>query len=517
MKPTHLNCLFCLLPALLISIASPRMAAADPREESDPLAAAEKHEEDPAIAEPGDERLGGKRLADGTLQLTLADCLRIAFEKHPDARRARIAVTRATADAKSIRGAYGPTLQADGTLMVWHDELVADFGGLDAEIEATTPPSPESQFDLWVLQQFVGLSNLMDAFGGASDMVLRKRLTYGVTLRLTQPLTPLYQVYQGYKARRSQVRQAEHHVATKQADIALQVVTAYYAVLQAQAYGIIAASAVEQIEAHLTRVRSFYEQGVVGKNELLKVKVELANAQKYVIEAESSLAVARANLAVQMGLDASEALTSAPDDPSDDLPVVSVTIEEARREALGRRTELLEIAAGMMAAEHGARAGWWDLVPQLVLLAQYDHVGGQGRLAQADSFFAGLALSWEVWDWGRKYHAARAGDLQVEEIRLQRERVEQLLQLDIADKYHRLRSAEKSFRVAQVSIEQAEEALRIERERFSVQAATTTEVLDAEANLTRARANRVNAYYGYMLARAELRRAMGLPLLADEE
>ncbi len=63
---------------------------------------------------------------------------------------------------------------------------------------------------------------------------------------------------------------------------------------------------------------------------------------------------------------------------------------------------------------------------------------------------------------------------------------------------------------------QAEEALRVEQERFSATAATSTELLDAEANLTRARASHASAWYGWLLARAELDHALGGPVAPDD-
>ena len=49
-------------------------------------------------------------------------------------------------------------------------------------------------------------------------------------------------------------------------------------------------------------------------------------------------------------------------------------------------------------------------------------------------------------------------------------------------------------------------------QRFAARTATSTEVLDADSNLTRARANRANAWYAWLQARAELQRAVGRPI-----
>jgi outer membrane protein TolC len=58
-------------------------------------------------------------------------------------------------------------------------------------------------------------------------------------------------------------------------------------------------------------------------------------------------------------------------------------------------------------------------------------------------------------------------------------------------------------------VEQAEENLRVTQERYKAQVTTTTEVLDAQALLTRARLNYYVALIDHHLAKARLQRAVG--------
>jgi outer membrane protein TolC len=56
---------------------------------------------------------------------------------------------------------------------------------------------------------------------------------------------------------------------------------------------------------------------------------------------------------------------------------------------------------------------------------------------------------------------------------------------------------------------QGEENLRVNEEGYRAQMNTVTDVLDAQALLTRARVNYFKVLYGYNLARARLTRARG--------
>ena len=451
--------------------------------------------------------------------LTLGACIQAAYERHPELRGAHVAVERADDEARAVRGGFLPTLTVEGNVLVWDDEMVIEMGG------GGTPPTfpgpgagqlPESGFDQYVADSLGGMGSLLTAMATPAPTKLRDQITWGVTVRATQALTPLYQVFEGHRARRAQASGARVHVRTVRQDVALRVATGYFAALQADAYVTIAGSAVEQLAAHLEQVTAFFEQGVVGRNDVLKVEVELANARRQLVEALAGRAIARASLAVEMGRSAREPVIPAPQPPADDVSPTEVSLAEAVSAARRERSELGELEHGHEAAEHAAKASWGGLIPTVALVAQYDHTGGQGAFTLEDTFFAGLMLSWDVWDWGRTVYEAKAADGRVEELELQRERVLQLVELDATAKRIRVQSAADGFRLARVAIVQAEEALRVERERFAMRASTTTDLLDAEATLTRARAAHANAWYAWLLARVELERAMGRTPAAGE-
>jgi len=84
------------------------------------------------------------------------------------------------------------------------------------------------------------------------------------------------------------------------------------------------------------------------------------------------------------------------------------------------------------------------------------------------------------------------------------------IRLEVKDAYLLLREAEKNIQVTRTAIAQAEENFRINEERYKQQVATSTDVLDAQTLLTRARSNYFNALSDYNISWAKLERAMGI-------
>ena len=75
-----------------------------------------------------------------------------------------------------------------------------------------------------------------------------------------------------------------------------------------------------------------------------------------------------------------------------------------------------------------------------------------------------------------------------------------------------MQEADERTRVSQETVEQAQENLRLARERYRVGAGTILETIEAEASLTQAQGFLVEAKCDYLIAQADLQRATGRPM-----
>jgi outer membrane protein TolC len=82
--------------------------------------------------------------------------------------------------------------------------------------------------------------------------------------------------------------------------------------------------------------------------------------------------------------------------------------------------------------------------------------------------------------------------------------------MEIKYAYLILQEAEKQIAVSQKVIEQAEENFRISEERYKERISTSTEVLEAQTLLTKAKSEYANALGDYNINYARLQRAMGV-------
>ena len=88
-------------------------------------------------------------------------------------------------------------------------------------------------------------------------------------------------------------------------------------------------------------------------------------------------------------------------------------------------------------------------------------------------------------------------------------RLEDAVRLEVAQAFEELRSAQLAFEASKVGLHAAEESYRVRFDQLQAGAAVTSDVIDAEAELTRARLEVVDAAIGVRLARDRLDASVG--------
>ena len=120
-----------------------------------------------------------------------------------------------------------------------------------------------------------------------------------------------------------------------------------------------------------------------------------------------------------------------------------------------------------------------------------------------------MAVSFDVWNWGQSKSQAEQAKAQLAQARDARKLLEDQAVLDVTQSRLALVQARDKIKVAAQAVGQAEENLRMVRERFREGVALNTDVLDAEVFLLQARTSRTQAAMDLALAQARLEKALG--------
>ena len=321
---------------------------------------------------------------------------------------------------------------------------------------------------------------------------------------VTQPLYTSGRISSGIAAAQSQVAANRDDLNRTMLDVKMNVAEYYVAVLSATKFLQVAQSKVSSLSAHLRDVGSLFEKGLVSKNDLLAAEVALADAQQKSLDTANKLEVARAayNRALGRILTENVQLAELQDDGA------RSDANGLTAQAMQQRPELAALAAQARALQQEAAGERGKTGPQVAVQGGY--------LYQEDRYLEpnGLAgvmvgVEWNVLDMGRVRNRANAlGNKAEAVIRLRRD-TQSLIALEVRQRWLELETARQRVIVARQTTAQADENLRVARDRYQHQVGTSTEVLDADTLRIQAYTNFYDSTYQAVLAGLRLRRAVG--------
>jgi outer membrane protein TolC len=323
---------------------------------------------------------------------------------------------------------------------------------------------------------------------------------------LSVPLFTGGRISSGIAAAEARGRGAGAQALGAEQDLRLAVAEAYVGVLGARKALAVADSNVRTLESLAGDVGAMYERELVPKNELLTVQVALADARQNRLRAANAAEIAQASYNRRLGqpLDRPaviEEVIPAPEAMPDDL----ATLIEL---ALERRTEL--DALGEQARAYGqlAKVERSRVLPQVSVSGGYNYL--ENQFLDDDAFvMAGVGVQWALFDGGVSRKRAAALERSRRATEEQRADVESLVALQVRQAWLDVDETRQRVGVTGDAVDQAEENLRIARERYGAGLGTQTQLLEAETLRVRALTNRDNAALDAGLARLRLARSVG--------
>ena len=294
-------------------------------------------------------------------------------------------------------------------------------------------------------------------------------------------------------------------------DITRDAKTTYFRVLLAGKILDVREQTVESFKAQEEDSRKFFEQELIPYNDLLRYQVALANARQERERAAASAKLWETRLNLLLGLPRGtvfklEDVESFPKPELDLESLVSLSLED--------RPILLSGRLGLAVLEKAVTAAKSEYYPKLSAFALYEH-NGDNPAADSNDYSndhnsaVGFQMNWNVFEWGKTRALVSKSRLDLKAAKQRLLELEDGVRFEVEQAYRDVLVAEQNIGTAEQALEQAKENWRITRMQYREQVATSTDVLDARAFLTQADTNYYQALYGYMIALAELERAVG--------
>lgn len=286
----------------------------------------------------------------------------------------------------------------------------------------------------------------------------------------------------------------------------LNVRTAFYAASTARGAVDAGKEALTNQNRHLEQIQAFVDLGRSPPIDLLQAKVDQANADVALINAQNDYATARALLNQAMGVESSIAYEvqqtiSAPAEGE------SSALETLVDQALSARPEIAALRDQQRAQELAIRATRARYFPQLGVQANGSY-NGQDVDHLAWNLGATLNLSWLIYDGGNVSGILREGAANLAVLAAQIDSIRLQVRVEVEQAQLAVTSAKAALGASDRSLSNARARLDLAEVRYRTGVGNGIELSDAQLAATNAAFQKLQAQLKLDTARAQLTKAL---------
>lgn len=238
----------------------------------------------------------------------------------------------------------------------------------------------------------------------------------------------------------------------------------------------------------------------------LDMKAQLAEAEYNALVLQNSLAAQKEQLNELLGRDVQTEFTVSREPEATEVNDPAETVLE---QALQQRPDVRQAHLQVRQAEHDKAIKKLEYLPALDLTFNYISLQNVGQVLPNQIVTAGIWLTWEPFDWGRKQQEMAGKRQALMQARNGALETEAQAQVDVRNRYRALLQAQALLPAKRLAKETVQERLRIAKNRYAQKAALLKDVLQAQSDLVNADAQYSQALSGYWSAKADFDKAIG--------
>lgn len=414
--------------------------------------------------------------------LSLKDCRRLALENNEQVMTANNAIEKAKLDRQIAFAQYLPKVDGSFTMIQLQDQDLLDIGdvlGLQLQTRGT---------------YLAGINVILPLYAGGQ-------------LTAANRLAAI-----GQKVSEEQRRKTEMQLIA-------DVDNAYYQLIAVRAK-------VQMLEAYAQQMQGLYDQvklaaGVqmATENDLLRITTKQNEVSYQLQKARNGEQLCGLALANIIGTDFEQPII-----PTDTV-LYAATLSQPLSEDLTDRPDLLLLQQQVKASEVLVKKERSNYLPTLALIGSYSYhdnlkLKGELNLPNGNSMnynhtirggspYAMLALKLPIFHWGAELKKVKKAKLSLSDSQLQLQQLERSMRVEVRRAVQNVTDAQRMVETATIGRQQADENLRVMRQKYDNQFCTMTDLLDAQSQWQQARSNLIEAQVQLRIYETEYLRVTG--------
>ncbi|MCG9126538.1 TolC family protein [Candidatus Poribacteria bacterium] len=430
-------------------------------------------------------------------ELTLEDSLEIAQTDNLAIQSAKQKLIAAKSQINLAQSALLPRLSANGNYTYFKDiqksVIQADGGfgfptpGQQGEMNQMDSPDPDNEADLIELE-----------FGAHHNVQ--------GTLNLTQPIFAWGRIYNNYKAAKIGYSAVEEELTSAYESLRLTVYEAFYRVLIAQEFVKVAKQSVELVELQLMIAENSFAAGVTTNFDVLRAKVQLANAKSQLIQAKNRVQTAKDSYKNILNIPLAQDISVK---GSFQIQLIENKLDELISIAMTHRPEVKQSNLNEQIGEKQLSIAKTQNLPDLAFFSNYQ-ISHSERLTEMNRIWSlGLQINVPIFDGFASRAGVKQSESTLRQIELSSKQIKSSVEFEVRSSYLALLEAKTLIDVQKETVAQAEASVSLANLQFKSGIITTVELTDAQLALLQANVNRLQAQHDYVVGLAKLEKAIG--------
>ncbi|MDN3595156.1 TolC family protein [Zunongwangia endophytica] len=322
-------------------------------------------------------------------------------------------------------------------------------------------------------------------------------------------------LYAGGKIRnRKKLAQSSVQLQTSQQEltqqeILLETETQYWNLVSIYEKVNLAKKSLKLLDTLHTDLTNKYNAGFINKNDVLRVKVRLNNAQITLQEAKDGLIVSKYSFAQLIGLNTMDFIL---EDEFNELEIIPKNIEDPS-EFVNQRPEINMLEESVQIQNIQTDLLKADRKPSLSVAVNGIYSAGKqiDFSDGSDSFTSAIGLvnlSIPIFDWGGRKHKVAEQQAEVKVQKLKLENTKEELGIEIKNASLSLNRSILEVKLSEESLEQAQENLRLLKNQFDSGIITGKDVLEGQVLWQKAYANLIETKATLKINEAKYKKAI---------
>lgn len=285
-----------------------------------------------------------------------------------------------------------------------------------------------------------------------------------------------------------------------------ELATRYFQVKLADEAYIVRKQVLDAMKHHLYNASKLEENGIIAPAERLVADVAVSEANREFLAAEKNIKLARTALANTLDIDQISEDLSTPFVKTADLN----TLEYYKESAITNYPELQKVLLQKKLAEEGINAKKANYYPDIAIFGQtvllHNDPVAFGILdsSRERPWVVGVGLTYNIFGGMKNKNELKAAKSTRETIDFLEAKAQRDVKTLIENLYFEIEKSQEEIKNLKVQEEFATELLRVRNKAFAEGLATSTDVVDAETNLSVIKLLILNTEYVYIISLANL-------------